>query len=253
MKKKLLATLIAVITVIACALGITACGGRDGGVPERSALEKAFTEYYKVQNFKATVTDSRVQKYGYDYSATVEVDYAHKTAHTETPGTYSENYYEISGTEENPHFTIYDHYKTANWSKISRDDLFNNKPEGQTKSEFELHLLNNWVESYLPPFALRDTCYRESAEDKGNWVSLESFAIQGKFSQSGDKYTASVYFCINNEGQYVPYACTASIKLDAQGRFENCVLDFGSNGKITAAYTYGTANVTVPAEVKNAN
>jgi len=256
MKRKLFATLIAVITVIACAFGFAACGGENGGNDEPSALSKAFAEYYKTQNMKVSVTDSRVQKDGYDYSATVELDFAHKAAHTELAGRiFNEYYYEISGTEDNPHFNIYSYCNAepSGWSKINRDDISTDRDNlFGSVSEYEINLLCNWVADCMPPFALRDSGYREKAEDTGVRVTLEDFEIEGKFSQNGNEYTANVYFCIMGDTEYVTYACTATIELDAQGRFRSCVLDFGSNGKITSEFTYGTTNVTVPEAVKNA-
>lgn len=195
MKRKLFITLLAAITVIAGIFGFTACNPANP-TAEPTALEKAYDNYYKTQNVTVTVTDSRAQKHGRDYSATV--------------------------LEHN----------------------FDNE------TDFNVHLITNWVESNLPTHSMLYTTYSATADDQTHYASLQFLA--NKFSESNGGWTASVYLCINNDETYIPYECTATVKLDGQNRFTSCELDFGTNGKISATYTYDTANVTIPDEAKNA-
>lgn len=250
MKRKLFITLLAAITVIAGIFGFTACNPANP-TAEPTALEKAYDNYYKTQNMTVTVTDSRVQKYGHDYSATVEVDYAHKTAHTKE--TNWESYYELKGEGDGRSFIIYNRHinDTTPWDKTVRADLFENLENNyDNETDFNVHLITNWVESNLPTHSMRDTTYSATTDDQTHWASLQFLA--NKFSESNGGWTASVCLCINNDETYIPYECTATVKLDGQNRFTSCELDFGTNGKISATYTYGTANVTIPDEAKNA-
>ena len=261
MKKKLLSTtLFALVTALCCTVGLTACG--DGNKPdEPSAFDKAYNEYYKTENMAVTVTDSRVEKIGNDYSATVEVDYANKATHTK--GSWLESYSEITGDEDNRSFFIYSQATydmngeivKTDWEKLNRSDLYVNWNEsGRFASlrEFEVHLLTNWVDTYLPaPLHFADTGWRANENEELHQASLLN--IFNQFTETANGYTADVYFCINHSstGYFTPYACTLTIQFDAQGRFANCELDFGDNGKITAAYSYGGASVTIPAEARN--
>lgn len=267
MKRKIFATFIAAVTAILCAFGLSACGGDNGGDP-KPALVKAYRNYRQTQNMTVTVTDDRTVKHGNDYSATVKIDYSHKAAysenthifpvfpgHAETVRQINKRYYEIDGNK--PAFTIYsmdyvleEETVPDKWGKIDRSDLFDDMHTSNfgSQTEFEINLLTNFVDSYIPSHAFGDTCWGESENSVFGYSSLEFLAQSSKESASG--YTADVYFCINDGGTYVPYACAVTIKLDGQDRFKSVVLDFGSNGKITGEYVYGTTAVIIPAEVK---
>lgn len=273
MKRKILIAAIAAIAACACVLGLTACGGGNNGIPEPTALENAYANYRQTQNLTVTVTDSRAVKYGTDYSALVKIDYAHKAAYAkhysvlEISGQNrtlsSESYYEITNE---PNFIIYGRYQMAvqegdnalqieysNWDAIDRSDLFDLPEATSNPQKFEIQLFTDFVNSYIPSHALIDTSWRESESSDDNYVSLDQPALLEKFTESANGYTADVYFCINNDGTYVPYACTVAIKLDAQERFKSVVIDFGANGKIKAEYVYGNTTVTVPEDAKSAN
>lgn len=251
MKRKLFTTIIAALAIIACAFGFAACDNNDA-TPEPTAFKLAYENFSKTQNMTVTVTDSRVQKYGFDYSATVEVDYAHKTAHTKE--TSWESYYELTGEGDGRSFVIYNRHlgDTTPWDKTVGNDIFQNLENNfDNESDFNVHLITNWVANCLPTHAMRDTAYSANADDQTRYASLEFLA--DKFSESNGVWTASVCLCINDGITYTPYECTATIKLDGQNRFSSCELNFGANGKITATYTYGTAIVTIPDVAKNAN
>lgn len=267
MKKKLFPTILALTCAICCIFSLVACGGNNDGTPKPTALEKAYTNYRQTQNMTVTVTDSRTVKHGTDYSASVKIDYGHKAAYSKNLFTTTDNlgathrianecYYEIDSTK--PAFTIYSKMSEegatpSGWSVIDRSDLFDLPEATSDHEKFEIQLFTDFVNSYLPSHALSDTGWRVNKDDASHWSSLNQPVLLNKFTESANSYTANVYLCINIDGTtFVPYACAVTIKLDAQERFESVVLDFGTNGKITAAYTYGTATVTVPAEAKNA-
>ena len=259
MKRKLLATLTALITVFFCAFGLSACGGTNPPSAEPTAFEKAYENYYKTQNMKVVVKDNRITKHGRDYSATVEVDYANKAAHTK--GTIWENYYEISGEGEGRSLITYGYtltYDEVNgreeyiWEKYVRNDIFTTEFTNLFNDETEcnVHLLTNWVEDLLPTHVLQDAAYSATADDETYWASLEFLA--DRFTESNGVWTANICLRItDSETIYAPYDCTVTINLDGQGRFENVVLDLGENGAISAVFTYGTANVVIPDHVKN--
>lgn len=252
MKRKLFTTIIAALAIIACTFGFAACDSPDAPPAEPTAFKLAYENYSKTQNMTVTVTDSRVQKHGFDYSATVEVDYAHKTAHTKESSW--ESYYELSGEGDGRSFVIYNRHldDTTPWDKTVRNDVFQNSENNfNNETDFNVHLITNLVSNCLPTHAMRDTAYSANTDDQTRWASLEFLA--DKFSENNGVWTASVCLCINDGITYTPYECTATIKLDGQNRFQSCELNFGANGKITAAYTYGAANVTVPNEAKNAS
>ncbi len=264
MKRKILATAIAAITIATCAAGLTACAP-DNGRPEPTALENAYANYRTTQNMTVTVTDSRAVKYGTDYSTSVKIDYAHKAAyskkiytHTELGITHrmsAEHYYEIT---DKPGFTIYslnlligEDDANQNWQIINRDDLFNLPTANNDPQKFEIQLLTDFVNDCLPSHAFTDTTWRESENAEYNCGSLD--VMLNAFTASDSGYTADVYFCINSDnGMYTPYACNVTIKLDTQDRFDSVVVDFGANGKIEAEYVYGSTTVTIPEEAKNA-
>lgn len=267
MKKKLFPAILALVCAICCMLSFVACSGDDGAY-KPTALEKAYRNYNKTENMTVTVTDSRTVKYGNDYSALVKVDYSHKAAYKicnhEFIAEYfsREYYYEIT---DEPNFIIYSRYETleeredgtrqvvySNWGRYDRADLFDDVDLSFFGSQtgYEIHLLSNWVSNCILSHSLSDTGWRESENSDGVGVSLGD--LLRPFTESADGYTADVYFCINNDGVYVPYACTVTVKLDAQDRFESVIADFGTNGKITAEYAYGATEVIIPEEVKNA-
>ncbi|MDE6868875.1 MAG: hypothetical protein K2J83_07035 [Clostridia bacterium] len=266
MKRKILASALCAITAATCAFGLTACNN-DNGIPEPTALENAYKNYSVTQNMTVSVTDSRIVKYGEDYSTLVKVDYGHKTAYSKsiythidnlniTHRTTRESYYEIT---DKPGFTIYNIYTEsdeddgyANWDIIDRSDLFDDERLSyyDSQTEYEINLLTNWVDSYIPSHAFLDTVWR-ATENDDNSAGLN--ILLNSFTESASGYAADVYLCINSDGGFIPYACNVTIKLDAQDRFESVVLDFGTNGNITAEYTYGTTTVTVPEEAKNSN
>ncbi|MDE5729570.1 MAG: hypothetical protein K2I20_05305 [Clostridia bacterium] len=269
MKRKILIAAIAAIAACACVLGLTACGGGNDNAPKPSALENAYANYRQTQNLTVTVTDSRTVKHGTDYSALVKIDYAHKAAYSKNFYTTTDNlgdnhkivyekYYEIDSSK--PAFTIYGIYcvladdaAPSDWDVIDRSDLFDLPEATSNPQKFEIQLFTDFVNSYIPSHALIDTSWRESESSDDNYVSLDQPALLEKFTESANGYTADVYFCINNDGTYVPYACTVAIKLDAQERFKSVVIDFGANGKIKAEYVYGNTTVTVPEDAKSAN
>lgn len=261
MKRKLFATLTALIAVFCCAFGLTACGGTTPPPAEPTAFEKAYENYYKTQNMKVVVNDSRITKHGRDYSATVEVDYANKAAY-KNETFWGDGYYEINGEGDGRSFISYGQtliYDEVNereeyiWEKYVRNDIFD--PEFTNlfndETECNVHLLTNWVDTFLPTHGMRDTSYSATADDETYWASLQFLA--DRFTESNGAWTANVCLRItDSEVLYAPYACTVTIKLDGQNRFKSCELDFGANGKISAAFTYGTASVIIPEEVKNA-
>lgn len=269
MKKKVLAIFVACFAVLGT-LALGACGGGndDGGIPEPTALEKAYSNYRQTQNMTVTVTDSRTVKHGTDYSASVKTDYSHKAAYAKHFFTTTDNlgvthklagecYYEIT---DKPGFNIYEIYYyieatdgTSTWNVIDRSDVFNLPAASSDPQKFEIQLFTDFLNSYLPSHALLDTGWRVNENDESHWASLDTPELLSKFTESANGYTAEVYFCINpGVGAYVPYACTVNIKLDTQDRFKSVVVDFGANGKITAEYAYGTTTVTIPEEAKNA-
>lgn len=271
MKRKIFVAAIAAIAAVFCTFGLTACGGDDGdGIPEPTALQKAYENYRQTQNMTVTVADSRTVKHGTDFSASVKIDYAHKAAYSKhfyitkdnldiTHKITFENYYEIDDGKRA--FTIYqlsgesgETAEPANRNKIDRSDLFNLPEASSDPQKFEIQLFTDFVNSYLPSHALNDTCWRESENSEQNRASLDTPELLNKFSESANGYSANVYFCINpGNGVYTPYACTVTIKLDTQDRFSKVVVDCGSNGSITANYAYGATTVTIPEEAKNAN
>lgn len=268
MKRKILATAIAAIAAVTCAIGLTACAPDNGGPPEPTALENAYASYRTTQNMTVTVTDSRTEKHGTDYSTSVKIDYEHKAAYAnkihntvdhlgDTHYISYESYYEIT---DKPDFIIYSRYLligesdgTYSWNVINRDDLFN-LPAATTNPQFEIQLFTDFVNDCLPSHALFDTGWRVNENDASHWASLNTPELLNKFTKSASGYTASLYFCINIDGStFVPYACTVTIKLDSQDRFESVIVDFGTNGKIEAEYVYGATTVTIPEEAKNSS
>ena len=176
MKKKLLPVILILTTALCCAFAFSACN-TDTSEEEPTAFELAYEEYYKTENFKAVVTDSRIQKYyDKDYSATVEMDYANKSAHVQK--VEREYYYEIVGEGTNKSLSIYGKYQDNAWNKISRPDLFDEERLEIFDSErqYEIHLLTNWVESFLPTHSFDDTCYSDSGDNEDNWASLRFLA-----------------------------------------------------------------------------
>ena len=271
MKRRILATAIAAITAATCAAGLAACGGDgDDGGYKPTALEKAHENYYKTQNMTITVTDNRTVKNGNDYTTLVEVDYAHKAAHinrvygtSELEGVaciiHGEIYVELDSDAHG--FYLYNNYKHVNnnnetvydegWSKLERSDLYEGVTEFNDQTEFEVHLLCNWADIYIPTL-LYSYGASWSETESGGLTILPS--LLKTFTKSTNGFTASLYFCIEDgNGGYDRYACTVTYKLDGQTRLESTVMDFGTNGNVTVEYTYGTATVTIPDEAKNAS
>lgn len=261
--KKTALIILSLVCAFFCIFGVAACGDPNSSSDDQpTALDKAFDEYYKTENMTVVVKDERAVKYGNDYSTTSKVDFAHKTAYTHrmfgagTTGVIDEAYFELVGDDNLIIYGVITDTVNGDVSrtKVERRDLFVNYNENgmfSSLEQYQLTLLNSFVENSLPARNLIDTAFRESSESQSNWASLEFITGEFKESESG-VYTANIYFCINNDGVYEPYACAVTIRLDGQGRFKSCELDFGTNGKITAGYTYGTANVIIPDDVKNA-
>ncbi len=246
MKRKLFATLIAVLTVITCAFGFAACGGGNGDDPEPTALEKAYSAFKVTPNMKITVADNRNVKNVKNLTAFVEVDSLHNAVHY----VYDvfESYVEVDYENGN--------VNTVNYNLVSKDEelwnRFNDtRPADYNGENAEIYNLVQAVPPYLPAHGCADMCIFENENDETAWASLDLLAK--KFTGNGDELTSNLFIGLNDNGEYKRYACTVTITLDGEGRFESVVMDFGSNGKVISTYAYGTANIIIPEAAKNAS